>query len=148
VYDNSVCADYQIASPTWLQLVEIAGPTETLMEELYDLKLTFDALAADNKRLAQLWETMDLNSNGELGFTEVTKYMERNHMILANVPVLRNAYRKAIDMDDDDGSNVVKPEHFRAFLGHIFQSAEEYVANQRVPMDAPKERVSSKVATR
>lgn len=94
------------------------------MEEICDLEMRIDALAADNDRLIQLWEEMDLNHNAELSFSEVLTFMSRHHPILAEKHLLRHAFLASADDEDKSGCKIVKPEHFRLFLINVFRSAK------------------------
>jgi len=107
----------------------LAGSTGALCEvgalrEIDDLEMRFNALSADNERLLELWAEMDLNSNGELGFSEVITFMKQHYPILANKETLSHAFLASSDTEDQTGCKVVHPEHFRVFLLNVFRFAK------------------------
>lgn len=112
------------ASPAHRVTMAVHTKALVTMEEICDLEMRIDALAADNDRLIQLWEEMDLNHNAELSFSEVLTFMSRHHPILAEKHLLRHAFLASADDEDKSGCKIVKPEHFRLFLINVFRSAK------------------------
>jgi hypothetical protein len=94
------------------------------MQEIVDLEMRIDALAADNDRLVELWGGMDANRNGELSFSEVVTYCTRHLPILADRQLLRHAFLASAEDEGASDCKVIKPEHFRLFLNNVFRSAK------------------------
>mmetsp|Transcript_16555 Transcript_16555/g.42962 ORF Transcript_16555/g.42962 Transcript_16555/m.42962 type:complete len:513 (+) Transcript_16555:95-1633(+) len=100
---------------------------KVMMQQFAALEKHFFEMSSDNEMLFELWTRVDLNSNGELGFSEISTFVKTGYPLLANMPALRKAFEIAAT-DDASGSKVIHPDDFRLFLGNVFYYNKIFLA--------------------
>lgn len=105
-----------------------------LMRQFKVLEHHFLELCSSNEQLVDLYCRIDLNSNGLLGYSEISTFLISTYPLLAQSPALRRAFEVTAE-NDPAGGKGVRPVHFKALIANIFYFSKIYLAFDLVDAD-------------